>query len=82
MCAANRSLGVSSHPFGPVVRGGPEAGFHSPIIDDPRRARAFLALALRPGVLVSNGYRSFRNGLSAARNPQAVEAVRRCAADG
>ncbi len=44
---------------GPVVRAGPESGFHSPQITDPQDAGRFVRLALQPGALVSNGYRSF-----------------------
>ena len=54
--------------FGPVVRGGREHGFHSPVISDPRQAERFLRAALSPGSLVSNGYNSFRNRVAAARN--------------
>ena len=54
--------------FGPVVSGGPESGFHSPRIADPAEAGRFAEAAFRPGSLVSNGFRSFRNGAGEARN--------------
>ena len=75
--------------FGPVVRGGPEAGFHSPRITDPAGAARFADAAFRPGSLVSNGHRSFRKRAGEARNrgaggvPRARRAVggrRGCAA--
>ncbi|MDE0174767.1 MAG: hypothetical protein OYH76_16195 [Defluviicoccus sp.] len=47
--------------FGPVVHAGPRSGFHSPRITDRRQAERFANAALRPGTLVSNGYRSFWN---------------------
>lgn len=54
--------------LGPVVRGGREAGFHSPRITDPVGAARFADVAFRPGSLVSNGHRSFRNRAGEARN--------------
>ena len=54
--------------FGPVVRGGREHGFHSPVISDPARPNASSAPPSPPGSLVSNGYNSFRNRVAAARN--------------
>lgn len=64
--------------YGPAVRGGPESGFHSPLIRDPSRAEAFANAALRSGSLISNGYRSFRNRASKARNRQVREAFVTC----
>lgn len=64
--------------FGPVVSGGPEAGFHSPKIVDPAEAERFARAAFRPGSLVSNGYRSFRNRASEARNREVREALIAC----
>ena len=54
--------------FGGVVSGGPESGFHSPQVTDLRDLARFVGAALRPGALVSNGYRSFWNRVSEARN--------------
>ena len=65
--------------FGPVVAGGPESGFHSPRITDPDEAERFLRLALEPGSLVSNGYRSFWNRVNAARNREVLTAFLACA---
>ena len=56
--------------FGAVVAGGPEAGFHSPQLRDPYDAQRFVTVALQPGALISNGYRSFWNRASARRNQQ------------
>ena len=64
--------------FGPVVSGGPEAGFHSPRIVDPAEVARFVRAAFRPGSLVSNGYRSFRNLASEARNRAVREAFLAC----
>ena len=64
--------------FGPVVTAGPESGFHSPRIVDPAEARRFADAALRPGALVSSGFRSFRNRASEARNRKVREAFIAC----
>ena len=64
--------------FGPVVTAGPESGFHSPRIVDPGEAERFADVALRLGALVSNGYRSFRNRASEARNREVREAFIAC----
>ena len=64
--------------FGPVVSGGPEAGFHSPRITDPAEAVRFADAAFRPGSLVSNGYRSFRNRAGETRNRAVREAFVVC----
>ena len=73
-----RTLGGKVERFGPVVAAGPESGFHSPQITDPGEAERFLRLALEPGSLVSNGYRSFRNRVSEARNQEVLEAFLVC----
>ena len=75
---AVRSAGGRTGRFGPVVAGGPESGFHSPQIKDPDEAERFLKLALVPGSLVSNGYRSFWNRVSEARNREVLEAFLTC----
>ena len=64
--------------FGPVVRAGPESGFHSPQIRDPHDAERFVTAALQPGALISNGYRSFWNRASAARNRQVRDEFLAC----
>lgn len=56
--------------FGAVVSGGPESGFHSPQVSSLRDLARFVGAALRPGALVSNGYRSFWNRATAARNAE------------
>lgn len=64
--------------FGPVVSGGPGSGFHSPRIVDPVTAARFARAAVRPGSLISNGYRSFRNRAGEARNRAVLEAFIAC----
>ena len=64
--------------FGPVVRTGPESGFHSPQLRDPHDAERFVTVALQPGALISNGYRSFWNRASAQRNQQVREEFMAC----
>ena len=56
--------------FGPVIAAGPESGFHSPQLRDPHEAVRLVSVALQPGALISNGYRSFWNRARAARNWQ------------
>lgn len=64
--------------FGPMVSGGPEAGFHTPRIVDPGEAARFAGAAFRPGSLVSNGYRSFRNRAGEMRNRAVLKAFIAC----
>ncbi len=65
--------------FGPVVRAsGPQSGFHSPRLTDPREVARFLDNALETGALVSNGYRSFWNRVPPARNQRVREQLRAC----
>ncbi len=64
--------------FGPAVRGTPASGFHSPRITDPPKALEFVTAALRPGSLISNGYRSFRNRASQSQNDRTRDAFIRC----
>ncbi len=64
--------------FGPVVRGGPEAGFHSPQLTTPQEVERFVTSAFQPGALISNGYRSFWNRASAQRNQQVRDEVLAC----
>ncbi|MDE0175403.1 MAG: hypothetical protein OYH76_01200 [Defluviicoccus sp.] len=68
----------SGKAYGPVLRGGSESGFHSPLIRDPRSAEAFARAALTPDALISNGYRSFFNRASDARNRQVRDAFIAC----
>ena len=75
---AVRTAQGTVHRFGPVVSGGPEAGFHSPRIADPDEAARFAGAALRPGSLVSNGFLSFRNRAGEARNRAVREAFLAC----
>lgn len=60
--------------FGPVVAGGPQSGFHSPRITDADEAERFMRLALQPGSLISNGWRSFWNRASEAGNREVLAA--------
>ena len=64
--------------FGPVVTAGPESGFHSPRITDLAEAERFVTIALQWGSLISNGYRSFWNRVSEARNSEVREAFVAC----
>ena len=75
---AVRSQNGAVERFGAVLRGGPEAGFHSPQLRDPHDAQRFAAAALQPGALISNGYRSFWNRASAQRNQQVREEFLAC----
>lgn len=75
---AVRSPDGTGEGFGPVLRGGPEAGFHSPQLTAPHDAVRFVQRALQPGALISNGYRSFWNRVSAARNQQVREEFVAC----
>ena len=68
--------------FGPVVTGGPEAGFHSPRLTELPEVERFMRIALRPGSLVSNGYRSFWNRASAADNQQVLDEFAVCMGTG
>ncbi len=52
--------------FGPMVRGTPRSGFHSPRLTAQPDIRRFIDIALRPGSLISNGYTSFWNRVPAA----------------
>jgi hypothetical protein len=65
------------HRFGPVERGGPGSGFHSPRARGPDAAR-FVDAALRSGALVSNGFRSFFNDAPPSRNLEARTALLGC----
>ena len=64
--------------FGPVVKAGPESGFHSPQFTTPPDAARFVSSALRSGALISNGYRSFWNRVSVARNRQVRDEFLAC----
>lgn len=64
--------------FGPVVSAGPESGFHSPRMVEAGEVARFVNAALRPGALVSNGYRSFWNRVSERRNEAVREAFLAC----
>ena len=75
---AVRTVEGTVERFGPVVSGGPEAGFHSPRIKDAAEAGRFADVAFRPGSLISNGYRSFRNRAGEARNRAVREAFMAC----
>ena len=70
---AVRGADGTGERFGAVVAGGRESGFHSPQLTDPQDAERFVRIALRPGALISNGYRSFWNRASAERNRERCE---------
>ncbi len=73
-----RDVDGSVERFGPVVTAGPESGFHSPRITDLAEAERFVTIALQWGSLTSNGYRSFWNRVSEARNSEVREAFVAC----
>ena len=75
---AVRDVDGNVERFGPVVTAGPESGFHSPRITDLAEAERFVTIALQWGSLISNGYRSFRNRVSEARNSEVREAFVAC----
>lgn len=64
--------------FGPVVRGGPASGFHSPTIDEPSEALRFANAALSEGALVSNGFQSAWNRASEQSNAAARRRLEEC----
>ena len=75
---AVRTAEGTVHRFGPVVSGGPASGIHSPRITDPADVERLADAVFRPGSLVSNGYRSFRNRAGEARNRAVREAFLAC----
>lgn len=75
---AVRSPAGAVERFGAVLAGGPEAGFHSPQLRDPHDAQRFVTVALQPGALISNGYRSFWNRASEQRNQQVRDEFLAC----
>ena len=66
--------------FGQPVQAGPESGFHSPKVTGREEVERFIRIALKPGSLVSNGYRSFWNRVSQAENKRVAESFLGCAA--
>ena len=75
---ALRTATGAVHRFGPVIRAGRSAGFHSPRITDPAQARKFVSAALSHRTLVSNGYRSFWNQATQPVNSLAKTAFMHC----
>ena len=76
---AVRDAGGEVERFGPVLRAGPESGFHSPRLVEWANIERFVGVALQQGALVSNGHRSFRNLASEADNGRVVDAFKACA---
>ena len=64
--------------FGPVLRGTPASGFHSPLFNDPGDVRRFLTAAFQHGSLISNGHNSVWNELSEPLNRRVRAAVNTC----
>ena len=67
--------------FGAIIHnhGGPRrAGFHNPRLSNQEESRRFLDAVLESGALVSNGYNSFWNRVSPARNREVRETTRQC----
>lgn len=54
--------------FGGILRGGRNAGFHSPRLVREDEMLRFVEVSLKAGSLISNGYRSFWNRVSRERN--------------
>ena len=75
---AVRDAGGRVERFGPVVRGGPESGFHSPRLTAAAELERFVTAALKTGSLVSNGYRSFWNRVGEAENRRVAESFLGC----
>ena len=76
---AVRDAGGQVERFGPVLRAGPESGFHSPRLIDWPEVERFVRIALQPGSLVSNGHRSFRNRASESDNRRVLDEFLGCA---
>ena len=64
--------------FGDILQGGPEHGFHSPILNDDDDIERFIELALQTGALISNGYNSFFNQADEDANAEFREALAEC----
>lgn len=70
--------GITTAWFGRAVLREPEWEFHIPRLTDLRDLERFVKAALRPGALVSNGYRAFRNRVSETRNAEVRRAMLDC----
>ncbi len=62
--------GTTTAWFGRAVSGKRDSELHIPRVTDLRELERFVEAALRPGALVSNGYRAFWNRASGARNAE------------
>ena len=60
------------------VSPGPTGGFHSPELLDRKDIERFARAAVQSGALVSNGYRSFWNRVSAVENDRVLTAFLSC----
>lgn len=77
--AAVRAASGKIERFGPVVRGGPRSGFHSPRIRNRAAALRFLRAGFATGALISNGHNSVWNRIPAAENARARKRLLACA---
>ena len=64
--------------FGRVLLAGPESGNHNVSLDVPAEQQRFVAVALRRGALISNGYVSFWNMASDPENQAVLDGLRDC----
>lgn len=68
--------------FGPRVRGGASAGFHSPRLTDKGKISEFFRLALDGQALVTNGYRGFTIQLPPGKARGFEQSLARCGLKG
>ena len=66
--AAVRRADGTAERFGPLVRGAPGSGFHSPSFSDPGIVRRAVSSVFTSGALVSNGHNSVWNELPPSVN--------------
>lgn len=64
--------------FGYETVYGTEMRIHRPVMYKRSEVERFARAVLRPGVFVSNGYRSFSNGISSKRNGEVRRAFIHC----
>ena len=67
---------------GPVVSGGPESGFHDPVIEDPVDVVRMGRALIQNNAFISNGYFSFWNRASSRANERVLAELEACPALG
>ena len=80
--AAVRLADGTVERFGPVLRTGPDSGFHAPAFTDPSTVLRLLHAVFSEGALVSNGHNSFWNRIPAAAGAEARDELLACQASG